>query len=97
LNVVSLRGRGKLRIWPAYFDIRYTRSEGRRVPRNKAVRDPKIEDIEKAAKKLSLKPVLQPGAAYSKQPWRRTGVLLVDKKAPKDKIIEMIAKELHNV
>ena len=92
--MVSLRGRGKLRIWPAYFDIRYSRSKGRRVPRDKAVRDPKIEDIEKAALKLGLKPILQPGAAYSKYPWRRTGLLLVDKKGSKVEVINMIAEEL---
>lgn len=94
LKVVSLRGRGKLRIWPAYFDIRYTRSEGRRVPRDKAIRDPKIEDIEKAAMKLGLKPILKPGAAYSKYPWRKTGVILVDKKGPKINVINLIAEEL---
>ena len=89
-----MRGKGKLRIWPAYFDIRYSRGEGRRVPRDKAIRDPKIEDIEKAALKLGLKPIHQPGAAYSKYPWRKTGVLLVDKKGSKAKVINMIAEEL---
>ena len=89
-----MRGKGKLRIWPAYFDVRYSRGEGRRVPRDKAVRDPKIEDIEKAALKLGLKPILQPGTAYSKYPWRKTGVLLVDKKGSKTKVINMIAEEL---
>jgi signal recognition particle subunit SRP19 len=92
--VISLRGRGKLRIWPEYFDIGYSRSEGRRVPRSKAVRDPKIEDIEKAAMKLGLKPILQPGAAYSKYPWRKTGALLVDKKGSKTEVIDMIAEAL---
>ena len=46
--MVSLRGKGKIRIWPVYFDIRYSRKEGRRVSRKNAIRDPKIEDIEKA-------------------------------------------------
>ncbi len=89
-----MRGKGKLRIWPAYFDIRYSRGDGRRVAREKAVRDPKVEDIEKAALKLGLKPVLQAGKAYSKYPWMRTGVLLVDKKGSKTEIINKIAKEL---
>ncbi len=89
-----MRGRGKLRIWPTYFDIRYSRSEGRRVPRDKAIRDPKIEDIEKVALKLGLKPVLKLGAAYSKYPWKKTGMLLVDKKGSKVEVINMIAEEL---
>jgi len=89
-----MRGKRKLRIWPAYFDIRYSRSKGRRIPRDKAIRDPKIDDIEKAASKLGLKPVLQAGKAYSKYPWKRTGVLLVDKKGSKTEVINMIAEEL---
>jgi signal recognition particle subunit SRP19 len=92
--VVSLRGKGKLRIWPAYFDVRYSRSEGRRVPRDKAVRDPSIEDVEKAAVKLGLKPILQPGLAYSKYPWRKTGVILVDKRGSKGEVLYMIAEAL---
>ncbi len=89
-----MRGKGKLRIWPAYFDAKYTRSQGRRVPRDKAIREPAIEDIEKAAAKLGLKPVLQPGLAYSKYPWRKTGVILVDKKGSKTEVLEMIAEAL---
>lgn len=89
-----MRGKGKLRIWPAYFDVRYSRSEGRRVPRDKAVRDPSIEDVEKAAVKLGLKPILQPGLAYSKYPWRKTGVILVDKRGSKGEVLYMIAEAL---
>ena len=89
-----MRGKGKLRVWPIYFDANYSRGEGRRVPRTKAVRDPKAEDIEKAAKKLGLNPILEPAATYSKQPWRPVGVVLVDKKGPKTRIINDIAEEM---
>jgi signal recognition particle subunit SEC65 len=44
--------------------------------------------------KLGLKPILQAGAAYSKYPWRKTGVLLVDKKGSKTDVIKKIAAEL---
>ncbi len=89
-----MRGRGKLRIWPVYFDSSYSRGEGRRVPRTKAVKDPKAEDVEKAAKRLGLNPILEPTAKYSKQPWRPVGVVLVDKKGSKTKIVKEIAEEL---
>jgi signal recognition particle subunit SRP19 len=89
-----MRGRGKIRIWPAYFDIRYSRKEGRRVARKNAIRDPKIENIEKAAVKLGLRPILKSGAAYSKHPWRKTGVILVDKKGSKTDVIRKISQEL---
>jgi signal recognition particle subunit SRP19 len=89
-----LRGRGKLRIWPVYFDSSYSRGEGRRVPRTKAVKDPKAEDVEEAARRLGLNPILEPAAKYSKQPWRPIGVVLVDKKGSKTRIIKEIAEEL---
>ena len=89
-----MRGRGKLRIWPVYFDASYSRGEGRRVPRSKAVKDPKAEDVEKAAMRLGLNPILEPTAKYSKQPCRPVGVVLVDKRGSKTKIIKEIAEEL---
>ena len=89
-----MRGKGKIRIWPAYFDIRFSRGEGRRVPRDKAVRAPKLEDIEKVAQKLGLNPLIQPEKHYSKQHWMKTGVVLVDKKGSKTEVINKIASSL---
>jgi len=89
-----LRGRGKLRIWPVYFDASYSRGEGRRVPQTKALKEPKAEDIERAAMKLGLNPILEPTAKYSKQPWRPVGLVLVDKRGSKTRIIKEIAEEL---
>jgi len=89
-----MRGKGKIRIWPAYFDIRYSRSEGRRVPRDSAIRDPKLDDLEKVSHKLGLNPIIQPEKRYSRKPWKRSGVVLVDKKGSKTEIIKNIAKSL---
>ena len=89
-----MRGRGKLRIWPVYFDASYSRGEGRRVPQTKALKEPKAEDIERAAMKLGLNPILEPTAKYSKQPWRPVGLVLVDKRGSKTRIIKEIAEEL---
>ena len=89
-----VRGRGKIRLWPAYFNASYTWGEGRRVPKSLATRSPKVEEIEKAATILGLNPLLEPGAAYSKYPWQRTGLVLVDKKGSKTEVIREIAKKL---
>lgn len=89
-----MRGKGKIRIWPVYFDIRYSRSEGRRVSRDRAIRDPKLDDLEKVSHKLGLNPIIQPEKRYSRQPWKRSGVVLVDKKDSKAEIIQKIAKSL---
>jgi signal recognition particle subunit SRP19 len=89
-----MRGRGKIRIWPAYFDINLSRDQGRRVPKERAIRDPTAETINNAAQKLGLNPMLEPGAVYSRQPWRATGLVQVDKKGKKTEIINKIAQEL---
>ena len=92
-----MRGRGKIRLWPAYFDASYTWGEGRRIPKSLASRSPKAEEIEKAAQILGLNPILEPGAAYSKYPWRRTGVVLVDKRGTKTLVLREIAKKLREL
>jgi len=89
-----MRGRGKIRLWPAYFDASLSRGQGRRVPKEKAVRDPTAEAVEKAAQRLGLNPTVEPGTAYSKQPWRRTGLIQVDRKGKKTEIITKVAQEL---
>ncbi|TRO49490.1 signal recognition particle protein Srp19 [Candidatus Bathyarchaeota archaeon] len=89
-----MRGRGKTRLWPVYFDAALSRGQGRRVPKEKATRDPTPEAIEKAAQRLGLNPTVEPGLAYSKQPWIKSGLVQVDKKGKKSDIIAKIAQEL---
>ena len=89
-----MRGKGKLRLWPAYFDADRTRKQGRRVTKTQATREPTPDAIEKAAQRLALNPIVEPGLAYSKQPWVKTGVVLVDRKMKKTDIINAIAAEL---
>lgn len=89
-----MRGRGRLLIWPSYFDVEYSTSQGRRVPRSQAIRGVKSEEIFKAAEDLGLNPILEPVSAYSKRPWSKTGVVLVDKTGHKTKIIKDVLQKI---
>jgi len=89
-----MRGKGKLRLYPAYFDADLTRSQGRRVAKTQATREPTAEAIERAAQRLQLNPILEPGLTYSRQPWAKTGVVLVDKKMKKTETIDKVAAEM---
>lgn len=89
-----MRGKGKLRLWPAYFDADRTRNQGRRVTKTQATREPTPDAIERAAQRLALNPIVEPGLAYSKQPGAKTGVVLVDKKMKKTETINKVAAEL---
>ena len=81
-------------IWPIYFDINKSRAEGRRVPKNIAVQSPKILEIKEAADKLCLQNEAKLEAHFPKTPWSKSGMLLVEKKEPKEKIIQKLAKQL---
>ncbi len=89
-----MRKQDKAIIWPAYFDSARTRKEGRRVSKNSAVQSPKSLEIQEAASKLGLKHEIVPEVGYPKTPWIKTGMILVEKKVPKEQIVKNIAKQL---
>jgi signal recognition particle subunit SRP19 len=81
-------------IWPVYFDSSRTRKEGRRIPKNMAVQSPKILEVKEAVDRLGLKNEVNLEAHFPKMPWAKTGMLFVEKKEAKEKIIQKIAKQL---
>ena len=92
-----MRKLDKAIIWPIYFDASKTRREGRRVPKNLAVQSPKIDEVKQAADRLGIKSEVKLEAHFPKMPWAKTGMLLVEKKEAKEKIIQKIAKQLVKV
>ncbi|MDR2700224.1 MAG: signal recognition particle protein Srp19 [Nitrososphaerota archaeon] len=84
-------------IWPVYFDIAKSKSEGRRVPKNMAVVSPKILEIKEATDKLGLQNNINPTAGYPKTPWSKMGMLTVEKNEPKEQIILKIATQLAKI
>jgi signal recognition particle subunit SRP19 len=81
-------------VWPVYFDSTKTRGDGRRVPKSLAVSSPKVLEIKEAVEKLGLDYELVLDAGYPKTPWLKTGMLLIKKKEPKEKVIRKIGKQL---
>ncbi len=59
-----------------------------------AVQSPKITELKDATDKLGLKNEINLEAHFPKIPWAKTGMLLVEKKEAKEKIIQKIAKQL---
>jgi signal recognition particle subunit SRP19 len=89
-----MRKQEKVIMWPAYFDSSRSRSEGRRVPKNLAVTIPRILEVKEAAEKAGLKCELVPEVGYSKNPWLKTGMVLVEKKGSKTQTMVIIGKQL---
>ena len=89
-----MRKLDKAIIWPVYFDISKTRKEGRRVPKSLAVQSPKITELKEAVDRLRLKNEINLEAHFPQMPWAKTGMLFVEKKESKEKVIQSIAKQL---
>ncbi|HSV49018.1 MAG TPA: signal recognition particle subunit SRP19/SEC65 family protein [Candidatus Acidoferrales bacterium] len=84
-------------IWPVYFDVNKSRQEGRRVNRGQAVVSPKIAEIKEAADKLGLENEVNLEARYPRAPWSKTGMLIVEKREPKEAVIMKLAKQLFKI
>ncbi len=84
----------KIVIYPVYFDIQKSRSDGRKVSEKYAVKSPKIEEIVEAAKKLGLNPVVEMDKRYPKDWFFSRGRVLVDKVKPKSVILKEIGIEI---
>jgi len=93
-----MRKQNKIVVWPVYFDSTRARGRGRKIPKKYAVPNPKLEEICKALDKLKLKYEVVADAAYPKMPWRKTGVIYVEKrKESKLKILKKIGETLVKV
>lgn len=89
-----MRNKNSILLWSVYFDSTKTRNEGRRIPRNLAVSSPKIEELQRAAKRLGLQPEVNFDATYPNCPWRKTGFIVIAKTESKTQTMKKIAKEL---
>ena len=81
-------------LYPAYFDLKRSRQEGRRVPKSLAVDGPTAEEIEKAAKALGLSPKVEPDTAFPSSHWRKEGRVLVKAEYYKTSVIKKVAERI---
>lgn len=87
-----MREKGKIRIWPLYFDSTVSRGKGRKVSRNLSIRSPNLEEIVEASEEMNLNPITENEAYHPKNPWKKTGFVLVDEKMKKTRVLVEIAR-----
>jgi signal recognition particle subunit SRP19 len=63
-------------IWPAYLDADLSRSEGRRVARDLAVEDPRVDELAKAVQQVGYDAVVEHDATYPREHEPRGRVLV---------------------
>ena len=92
-----MRGRkGMCVLWPIYFDANESRRV-RRVPRELAIPNPRLEELCIAVAKLGLRYEVVEGAAHPSRHWDKTGYLFVEKVEPKGKLIRRVASLLKKI
>lgn len=92
-----MRKQKKTIICPVYFDSSKTRKEGRKVPKNVAVPNPNLAEVQGAAERLGLKPEVEENAAHPAIPWRKTGRVWVQTRGTKTQVLMKIAKEIATI
>lgn len=83
-------------IWTDYFDSDLSRSSGRRVPLNSAIRHPSLEELAEAVRRLGYdaEPVT---ASYPKHSPVKSGYVSFPRTRSKAKVIKEIAEMLARV
>ncbi len=86
----------KIIIYPAYFNLHYSRREGRRVPKNLAF-EPKLETIARAARDLGYSVEIEQDKRYPRFWWSDRGRIIVESDEPKNEVIRKIARKIRNL
>jgi signal recognition particle subunit SRP19 len=92
---VVARDAGKVVLWPHYFDRNLSRAQGRRVPMELAVEEPKAGQIAQAARTLGLKVELD-DTARPPRAWNasRGRVLVAQPAEKKEALLRQVAQRL---
>lgn len=81
-------------IWPANIDSSKTRSEGRKIAKSQSIPEPRLNEIELAARTLSLQLSLTNERARPRSPWMKSGYVLVDRRDGRIATLQSIAKQI---
>ena len=86
-------------IWPQYLNKNLSLKEGRKIAKEDCVKDPSINEIEKALKRLGLEYELEKERAYPGKWYEKSGRALVEWDKTKLELIREISlkiKEIRN-
>ena len=81
-------------VWPQYLNKNLSLSEGRKISLEDAVKDPSIEDIEKALKRLGLNYDIEKKVSYPGKWYEKSGRALVEWDKTKLELIREISLKI---
>lgn len=85
---------GKAVVWLIYFDRSLSRRMGRKVSRKYAVENPTLDELVKACKRLNIDFQVKSDAKHPRLWWGEKGYVIMDKFAPKSRLLNIIALEI---
>jgi signal recognition particle subunit SRP19 len=84
---------GERILYPCYFNVAYSRAEGRRVPRSLGVKAPALADLERVLTKLGI--AYRAEENHHPEHWiRREGRVVVTWPESKELLIKKVAQRL---
>ena len=85
-------------IWPTYIDSKRTRKEGRKINKKDAVSEPKLTEISRAARKLSLNPKTEDDKFYPRFWWENSGRIIIEREnISKNKVLTEISQTIKSL
>lgn len=81
-------------IWLDYFNKNLSRKKGRKVKKDRAVFDPKLNELEQAAKTSGYNPSeTNSETNFPRRAFVRSGYIVVNKKHSKSKVVNRIGQK----
>ncbi len=83
--------------WTAYFDSTLSRGEGRRIPSNLGIPEPRLDELEAACRETGRRIVVSKEARYPKVWWKRGGYVALEKSGVKGELMEEISRNIRRI
>ncbi|MBR3140087.1 MAG: signal recognition particle subunit SRP19/SEC65 family protein [Methanobrevibacter sp.] len=84
-------------IWPQYINKNLTINEGRKISKEFAVKDPSLNDIERALKRLGLKYSVQKEVSYPGKWYEKSGRILVEWEGTKLELLKDVSLKIKEI
>ena len=84
-------------VWPQYLNSNLSLSEGRKISKDMAVKDPTINEIERALKRLGFTYEIERDKAYPGKWYEKSGRVLVEYDNTKLELIKEISLKIQEI
>ena len=84
-------------IWPQYLDKNLSLSEGRKISKEHAIKDPSLNEIERALKRLGLSYTLDKEKSYPGKWYEHSGRVLVEWDKTKLELLLEVSLEIKKI